>query len=206
MWSTRWIGQARGVAMHATRPCGWTCGRCGVSLHGAWPCIQTGRGRGVTLHVSRSCNQPCGARGVTAHASGAMRSDTRAAIRLVSDCEERSVLVETSSRPVWTWVYLRRSRKRSDRRSRVSGQGYGQPKTVILIELMACLLLLENRSSLLMVRLIGEPLAFDCLGWDSKGLYLLVGDCNSLSNARLLTPHSLLFQVTSSELAGVAGG
>ncbi|KAF2576423.1 hypothetical protein F2Q70_00003902 [Brassica cretica] len=106
---------------------------------------------------------------------------------------------------------------------------------VILIELMACLLLLENRSSLLMVRLIvtrrtvgcravtrrtvgrgrlkvpssglyGEPLAFDCLGWDSKGLYLLVGDCNSLSNARLLTPHSLLFQVTSSELAGVAGG
>ncbi|KAF3490095.1 hypothetical protein F2Q69_00052465 [Brassica cretica] len=39
----------------------------------------------------------------------------------------------------------------------------------------------------------GEPLALDCLGWDSEGLYLLVGDCNSLSNARLLTPHSLLF-------------
>ncbi|KAF2603209.1 hypothetical protein F2Q70_00025618 [Brassica cretica] len=35
--------------------------------------------------------------------------------------------------------------------------------------------------------------AGDCLGWDSEGLYLLVGDCNSLSNARLLTPHSLLF-------------
>ena len=48
--------------------------------------------------------------------------------------------------------------------------------------------------------LLGEPLALDCLGWDSEGLYLLVGDCNSLSNARLLTPHSLLFQVTSSEL------
>ncbi|KAF3498290.1 hypothetical protein DY000_02055645 [Brassica cretica] len=52
----------------------------------------------------------------------------------------------------------------------------------------------------------GEPLALDCLGWDSEGLYLLVGDCNSLSNARLLTPHSLLFQVTSSELVEVAGG
>ena len=54
--------------------------------------------------------------------------------------------------------------------------------------------------------LLGEPLALDCLGWDSEGLYLLVGDCNSLSNARLLTPHSLLFQVTSSELVEVAGG
>ena len=53
--------------------------------------------------------------------------------------------------------------------------------------------------------LLGEPLALDCLGWDSEGLYLLVGDCNSLSNARLLTPHSLLFQVTSSELVEVAG-
>ncbi|KAF3497268.1 hypothetical protein DY000_02053910 [Brassica cretica] len=52
----------------------------------------------------------------------------------------------------------------------------------------------------------GELLALDCLGWDSEGLYLLVGDCNSLSNARLLTPHSLLFQVTSSELVEVAGG
>ncbi|KAF3584693.1 hypothetical protein F2Q69_00028168 [Brassica cretica] len=51
-----------------------------------------------------------------------------------------------------------------------------------------------------------EPLALDCLGWDSEGLYLLVGDCNSLSNARLLTPHSLLFQVTSIELVEVAGG
>ncbi|KAF3542465.1 hypothetical protein DY000_02010393 [Brassica cretica] len=71
--------------MHATRPCGQTCGGRGVSLHGYRPCIQTGRGRGVTLHVSRSCNQQCGARGVAAHASGAMRSDTRAATRLVSD-------------------------------------------------------------------------------------------------------------------------
>ncbi|KAF2580022.1 hypothetical protein F2Q68_00005043 [Brassica cretica] len=51
-----------------------------------------------------------------------------------------------------------------------------------------------------------EPLALDCLGWDSVGLYLLVGDCNWLSNARLLTPHLLLFQVTSSELVEVAGG
>ncbi|KAF3603637.1 hypothetical protein F2Q69_00034922 [Brassica cretica] len=85
MWSTRWIGQARGVAMHATRQCGQTCGGRGVSLHGSRPCIQTGRGLGVTFHVSRSCNQPCGARGVAAHASGAMRSDTRAATRLISD-------------------------------------------------------------------------------------------------------------------------
>jgi len=54
--------------------------------------------------------------------------------------------------------------------------------------------------------LLGEPLAFDCFGWDSEGLYLLVGDCNSLSNARLLTPHSLLFHVTSSELVKVPGG
>ncbi|KAF3602090.1 hypothetical protein F2Q69_00036367 [Brassica cretica] len=34
---------------------------------------------------------------------------------------------------------------------------------------------------MLMVRLIGEPLALDCLGWDSEGLYLLDGDSNSLS-------------------------
>ncbi|KAF3501424.1 hypothetical protein F2Q69_00043187 [Brassica cretica] len=27
--------------------------------------------------------------------------------------------------------------------------------------------------------LCGEPLALDSLGWDSEGLYLLVGDCNS---------------------------
>ncbi|KAF3532923.1 hypothetical protein DY000_02040896 [Brassica cretica] len=33
-------------------------------------------------------------------------------------------------------------------------------------------------------RLIGEPLALDCLGWDSEGLYLLDGDSNSLSNIR----------------------
>ncbi|KAF2535230.1 hypothetical protein F2Q70_00004322 [Brassica cretica] len=85
MWSTRWIVQARGVAMHATRPCGQTCGGRGFSLHGDRPCIQTVIGCGVTFLVSRSCNQPCGARGVAAHASGAMRSDTRAATRLVSD-------------------------------------------------------------------------------------------------------------------------
>ncbi|KAF3592853.1 hypothetical protein DY000_02024060 [Brassica cretica] len=29
-----------------------------------------------------------------------------------------------------------------------------------------------------------EPLALDCLGWDSERLYLLVGDHNSLSNIR----------------------
>ena len=81
MWSTRWIGQARGVTMHATKPWGQTCGGRGVSLHGARPCIQTGRGCGVTLHVRRPCWKTSGAQGAAAHASGAMRSDTR----LVSD-------------------------------------------------------------------------------------------------------------------------
>ncbi|KAF3576933.1 hypothetical protein DY000_02033035 [Brassica cretica] len=136
--STRWNGKTRGVAMHATRPCGQTCGGRGVSLHGARPCIQTGMWCGVILHETDTCSQPCGARGVAAHASGAMRSDTWVATRLVPDCtwrrfcssEERSVLVDTSSRPVWTWVNLRRSRKGSDRRSRVWGQGHGQPKTL----------------------------------------------------------------------------
>ena len=52
--------------------------------------------------------------------------------------------------------------------------------------------------------LLGEPIALDCLGWDSEGLYLLVGDCNSLSNARLLT--RCCFQVTSSELVEGARG
>ncbi|KAF3553659.1 hypothetical protein F2Q69_00015688 [Brassica cretica] len=66
--STRWISQARGVAMHATGPC-----------------IQTARGRGVILHENETCSQPCGARGVAAHASRAMRSDTRAATQLVLD-------------------------------------------------------------------------------------------------------------------------
>ncbi|KAF3574478.1 hypothetical protein F2Q69_00061739 [Brassica cretica] len=83
MWSTRWFSQARGVAMHAIEPCGQTCGGRGVSLHGARPCIQTGRGRGVILHETETCSQPCGARGVAAHASGTMRTDTRAATRLV---------------------------------------------------------------------------------------------------------------------------
>ena len=54
--------------------------------------------------------------------------------------------------------------------------------------------------------LLGEHFALYCLGWDSEGLYLLVGDCNLLSNARLLTPQLLFFfQVTSSELAEVTG-
>ncbi|KAF2579864.1 hypothetical protein F2Q68_00006788 [Brassica cretica] len=138
MWSTRWNGQALGVAMHATKACGQPCVRWCVDLHAlqscSWPSV-----RGcVILHETETCSQPCGARGVAAHASGAMRSDTRAAARLVPDCtwrrfcssEERSVLVETSSRPIWTWVYLRRSRKGSDRRSRVWGQGHGQPKNL----------------------------------------------------------------------------
>ena len=71
--------------MHATGPCGQTCGGRGVILHGSRPYIQTGRGRGVSLHVSRPCRRTCGARGAAAHASGAMRSDTRAATRLVPD-------------------------------------------------------------------------------------------------------------------------
>ncbi|KAF2565180.1 hypothetical protein F2Q70_00017966 [Brassica cretica] len=64
MWSTMWIGQARGVAMHATRPCGQTCGGPGVSLHGARLCIQTGRGCGVILHETETCSQTCGARAI----------------------------------------------------------------------------------------------------------------------------------------------
>ncbi|KAF2549634.1 hypothetical protein F2Q70_00021547 [Brassica cretica] len=83
--STRWNGKTRGVAMHATRPCGQTCGGRGVSLHGARPCIQTGMWCGVILHETDTCSQPCGARGVAAHASGAMRSDTWVATRLVPD-------------------------------------------------------------------------------------------------------------------------
>ncbi|KAF3587850.1 hypothetical protein F2Q69_00027464 [Brassica cretica] len=83
--STRWNGQARGVAIHATGPCGQTCGGRGVTLHVSRPCIQTGRGSGVILYETETCSQPCGARGVAAHASGAMRSDTRAATRLVPD-------------------------------------------------------------------------------------------------------------------------
>ncbi|KAF2609093.1 hypothetical protein F2Q68_00044066 [Brassica cretica] len=143
--------------------------------------------------------------------------------------EERSVLVETSSRPVWTWVYLRRSRKGSDRRSRVWGQGHGQPKTLANAECLddiAKLWIVSVASDLVPGGFkeipysldredsdrrghglwLSEHLALDCLGWDSEGLYLLVRDCNSLSNARLLTTHSLLFQVTSSELVEVAGG
>jgi len=85
MWSTRWNGQARGVAMHATEACGQPCVRWCVDLHAlqscSWP---SGRGC-VILHETETCSQPCGARGVAAHASGAMRSDTRAATRLVPD-------------------------------------------------------------------------------------------------------------------------
>ncbi|KAF3510006.1 hypothetical protein F2Q69_00009986 [Brassica cretica] len=87
------------------------------------------------MRPDMSCNQPCGARGVAAHASGAMQFSRTVTLPIlsqhleISSSEERSVLVETSSRPVWTWVYLRRSRKGSDRRSRVWGQGHGQPKT-----------------------------------------------------------------------------
>ncbi|KAF3547844.1 hypothetical protein DY000_02005081 [Brassica cretica] len=267
MWSTRWNGQALGVAMHATKACGQPCVRWCVDLHAlqscSWPSV-----RGcVILHETETCSQPCGARGVAAHASGAMRSDTRAAARLVPDCtwrrfcssEERSVLVETSSRPIWTWVYLRRSRKGSDRRSRVWGQGHGQPKNLNaeclddiaklwIVRLLTPHSLLFQVTSSELVEVAGgyagwcrfasfclrrfqtitnttsdwgmgwealgfglmgrvsERLALDCLGWDSVGLYLLVGDCNWLSNGRLLTPHSLLFQVTSSELVEVAGG
>ncbi|KAF2580894.1 hypothetical protein F2Q68_00004734 [Brassica cretica] len=85
MWSTRWNGQARGVAMHATEACGQPCVRWCVDLHKlqscSWP---SGRGC-VILHETETCSQPCGAQGVAAHASGAMRRDTRAAARLVPD-------------------------------------------------------------------------------------------------------------------------
>ena len=85
MWSTRWNDQARGVAMHATEACDQPCVRWRVDLHAlqssSWP---SGRGC-VILHETETCSQPCGARGVAAHASGAMRSDTRAATRLVPD-------------------------------------------------------------------------------------------------------------------------
>ncbi|KAG5388270.1 hypothetical protein IGI04_029811 [Brassica rapa subsp. trilocularis] len=119
MWSTRWNGQARGVAMHATEACGQPCVRWGVDLHALQSCSRpSGRGC-VILHETEACSQPCGARGGTAkhevsrcmrpdhaarhvedvvsacmtsgargaatHASGAMRSDTRAATRLVPD-------------------------------------------------------------------------------------------------------------------------
>ncbi|KAF3509166.1 hypothetical protein F2Q69_00006894 [Brassica cretica] len=169
--STRWISQARGVAMHATGPCGQTCGGRGVSFHGDRPCIQTGRGRGVILHETETCSQPCGARGVAPHASGAMRSDTRAATRLVPDCswrrccssEERLVLVEAISRSVWTWVYLRRSRKGSDRISRVWGQGHGQPKTLANAE---CL---DDIAKLWIVRwLITGQVMMDEIGYEER--------------------------------------
>ncbi|KAF2570413.1 hypothetical protein F2Q70_00002723 [Brassica cretica] len=158
MWSTRWIGQARGVAMHATRPCGQTCGGRGVSLHGARPCIQTGRGRGVTMHVSRSCNHPCGAR---AHDPLSFEH------------------IQNTSKPV--------QNVREKEKKEISS----------FDSFLAILAVFENSYSANFESAPGEgePLALDCLGWDSEGLYLLVGDCNSQSNARLLTPHSLLFQL-----------
>ncbi|KAF3596459.1 hypothetical protein DY000_02021817 [Brassica cretica] len=56
MWSTRWISEARAVAMHATWLCGPTCGGRGVSFHGAKPCIQKGRWHGVILHETEICS------------------------------------------------------------------------------------------------------------------------------------------------------
>ncbi|KAG5415090.1 hypothetical protein IGI04_002657 [Brassica rapa subsp. trilocularis] len=168
--STRWIDQAakcRDACDQAMRPDMWR----------TWCLLACSQ----SMHID---SQPCGARGVAAHASGAMRTDTRTATRLVPDwlmfpinfprlplilthtkhfkvsskrereskerkidtwrrfcsSEERSVLVEISSRPVWTWVYLRWSRKGSDRRSRVWGQGHGQPKVTSseLAEVTGC--------------------------------------------------------------------
>ena len=66
MWSTRWNGQARGVAMHATEACGQPCVRWGVDLHALQSCSRpSGRGC-VILHETEACSQPCGARGGTA--------------------------------------------------------------------------------------------------------------------------------------------
>ncbi|KAF3589816.1 hypothetical protein F2Q69_00031335 [Brassica cretica] len=197
--STRWNGQARGVAMHATRPCGQTCGGRGVSLHRARPCSQTGRGRGVIQHETEICSQPCGARG----------SDTRAATRLVSDCtwirfcssEERSVLVENSSRSVWTWVYLRRSRKGSDRRSRVWGQGHGQPKTAYWGELVFLQTSYPVGSRKPFIRWIGKTqangvMSYGCVLHDGEDRILpIVKEEHNVTRA----------QVTSSELVEVAG-
>ncbi|KAF2610256.1 hypothetical protein F2Q70_00011154 [Brassica cretica] len=194
--------------------------------------------------------------GAAAHASGAMRSDTRAATRLVHDwllaVFENSYSADFESAPGEVFFKSReisssgdqfknrldvgllgKVKKGSDRRSWVWGQGHGQPKTVSYDQLIAELFsfrfpllgswiiaggqlanaeCLDDIAKLWIVRfsiryiladsicvthnarhIWGEPLALDFLGWDSEGLYLLVGDCNSLSNARLLTPHSLLF-------------
>ncbi|KAF3549273.1 hypothetical protein DY000_02006327 [Brassica cretica] len=70
MWSTRWNGQARGVAMHAPEACGQPCVRWGVDLHALQSFIRpSGRGC-VILHETEACSQPCGARGVAMHATG----------------------------------------------------------------------------------------------------------------------------------------
>ncbi|KAF3552627.1 hypothetical protein DY000_02007631 [Brassica cretica] len=241
--STRWISQARGVAMHATGPCGQTCGGRGVSFHGARPCIQTGRGRGVILHETETCSQPCGARGVAPHASGAMRSDTRAATRaatrLVPDlllvpllgswimADGRLANAECLDDIAKFWIVSVPSdlvpgvfketpysldREDSDERGHVLWLSITRRcNMAVTRRTVGCRAVTRRtvdcgRLKVPSSGLCGEPFALDCLGWDSERLYLLVGDCNSLSNARLLTPHSLLFHVTSSELVKVAGG
>ena len=54
-------------------------------MHATRLCIRHVEGVVSSGMTSWSCSQTCGARGAATHASGAMRSDTRAATRLVSD-------------------------------------------------------------------------------------------------------------------------
>ena len=56
-----------------------------VNLDEVRPWIRHLEGMVSLCMMSWSCHQTCGARGAATHASGAMRSDTRAATRLVSD-------------------------------------------------------------------------------------------------------------------------
>ncbi|KAF3554604.1 hypothetical protein F2Q69_00012257 [Brassica cretica] len=101
---------------------------CGVTYRSTrW----NGQARDVAMHAIESCGQPCVRWCVDLHALQSYSQPSgRGTWRRFCSSEERSVLVETSSRTVWTWVYLRRSRNGSDRRSRVWGQGHSQPKTL----------------------------------------------------------------------------
>ncbi|KAF2578935.1 hypothetical protein F2Q68_00004324 [Brassica cretica] len=132
IWCTRWNGQARGVAMHATEACGQPCVRWGVDLHALQSCSRpSGRGC-VILHETEACSQSCGARGGTAkhkvsrcmrpgHAarhvedvvSACMTSGARGAAAHASGAMRNDTRAATRLAPDCTWRRFCSSEERS---------------------------------------------------------------------------------------------
>ncbi|KAF3527312.1 hypothetical protein DY000_02039489 [Brassica cretica] len=149
--------------------------------------LTSGRSGGI-LHVFWTCSQPCGAR-VQFYGFRSVEVLLDTLPGSPKNCPEArggSVRVQISlSRPVSFFMVKPRLCRRQYQSSPLQSclqLGFGQ----VFSDQPAAYRQRTLEEGTYCHQGPGEPLTLDCLGWDSEGLYLLVGDCNSLSNIRLL--------------------